>query len=226
MIEERPDRVFVDICCPRCGARNKYEIFEEIQSDINLRAKQLLLDGRLFEYNCERCGFVTDAPYEMFYYDAKYNALIYFIEPSEVESVCMIMNETVKNVKMEWSELITNCQKRVVYHPRILQEKAKMFAMCMDDRVVEIVKVACMDKVCWDGLSPNKYMLFDMQDGAYRFKLFIDGTFTTIDFPYNIYEHIKEKFRNVLEDNQDYIIDRNWAIDFMKKYKIADTFVK
>ena len=56
MNNEDEKRVMINVNCPHCGTQNEYEIFENIQSDIHLRATQLLLNDELFECKCKKCG--------------------------------------------------------------------------------------------------------------------------------------------------------------------------
>lgn len=218
-MNETQDHIFIDINCPQCGAPNKYEVYENIYSNVHLQAKQRLFNNTLFNYKCDHCKVTCEMLYEIVYYNIQHNTILYFVEQSRVSNVCAAIDYTDQDINRKWSSLVHSCKKRVVDNPMILREKSLMLEQDMDDRVVELVKVVCADIFTNADKRKPLHILFDRHNNDACLNVYYSNEMITTSFPQNLYDHFKHEFADILALNKDYVIDENWAADFMSKYK-------
>lgn len=57
------------IICPKCGHEQEFLVWQSLNGDINPEAKQQLIDGTLFHFECEKCGDKSNVDYSMLYHD-------------------------------------------------------------------------------------------------------------------------------------------------------------
>jgi DNA-directed RNA polymerase subunit RPC12/RpoP len=203
----------VVVACPDCGQKIEYTVLNAIDSDAHPFQKQALVNGTLFELNCNSCGSRIDLLYDFVYRDLENNVIIYFTEGEKVEGVCTALSlsanlDMVDGVKIEDFPAI-----RVVSDYDVLREKIDIFDNALDDRVIELVKALCVadaiDKI------PNLNVheaYFVIVDGVMKIELHGEGGIAISDFSRETYDKIESDFSEYLAADTSLIVNSDWAL--------------
>lgn len=73
------------ITYPKCGHTQDYILWQSLNGDLNPEAKQELLNGTLFRFNCKNCGYESNVDYTILYHDMMHNAMVYYVDEDSVE---------------------------------------------------------------------------------------------------------------------------------------------
>ena len=72
------------ITCPECGHTQDFIIWQTLNGDLDPEAKQQLLDGTLFRFECNKCGHKSNVDYGILYHDMMHQAMIYYVDENSV----------------------------------------------------------------------------------------------------------------------------------------------
>ena len=103
----------VDVVCPKCGNKDKMEVWSSINIWQNPELKSALLEGKINLFHCENCGFDSHAPVDFLYNDPEKKFLVQFValdieqgdEPVDMSKV----HEELDNVEVD---LETNLEEK------------------------------------------------------------------------------------------------------------------
>ena len=212
--------VVVDTVCPHCKKTEKSKIWILVNSLDNPRITKKIMDDSFFNRICSNCGELYYLDYTVTYRDEDNNKAICY-SSTEEEFLELYYTFTEKN-KPEVNENL-----RLVRNRNVFREKARIFAMEMDDRVVEIMKVWSIESLrdygydgevdqilCWitDELELS-FSFFDKVGNAYVSHLLM---------PFDSYVKIEEGLADLLskEESKDCLIDLDWAMNFIIKHDL------
>lgn len=71
--------------CPQCGAKDNFEMWESVNTDLNPDLKTKILSRELFQWICPKCKHNYTVEYPMLYHDMSRKRLIEFRPTSENE---------------------------------------------------------------------------------------------------------------------------------------------
>ena len=197
------------IACPRCGKENTKQIWESMNAEKNPEAKEQLIDGTLFNYDCE-CGFAAAIDFNFLYRDPANKAVLYYVKEQDRAEARETLMDMIKQDEDENSF-------RIVTSQNVLREKALIFSMGLDDRMIELIKTMYLVQ------AQNQYA------GARNALFYVDGDkwMLQINGPRPLiaqisreqYDSMKEDFANALEvhGDVDFDIDYAWAHEFLKR---------
>lgn len=195
-----------EVCCPECGSPISFTLWDSINTMIPTAISDIIT-GKLFEIQCEHCGYKTSVDYPILFNDMEHKVMIYYVTPEQVEET----EKAAAIMKM------TGAQVRIVMSQNELREKAMIFNEGLDDRVIEIVKVLTLEQL--NSQLQGKQLdavYFDVQDGDYRFALFFDDQQGMVRIDIDAVREYATNLVELLEDTkQDMIIDRAWAERFL-----------
>lgn len=202
------------ITCPACGQAQDFIVWHSLNGDLNPEAKQRLLNGTLFHFECSNCGHRSNVNYGMLYHDMTNQVMVYFVDKDSVEETLATMNDAEKKIGIPMPEY----RKRVVTDQNALREKAIIFDQKLDDRVIEIIKLIYYSNASRQVPDTNiNAVYFLVADGKYILQ-FIGDKPLSAEVPAEMYEKIKRKFAERLEtvgDNEA-LVDLHWASEFLK----------
>ena len=119
--------------CRRCGAEEEIPAWNIINTKDNPELKEQLLEGKLFLWNCPRCGADNLIKYPLLYHDPDQHLLLWLTDGiPEVEAR---MAETIAA-----EEGLQDYAARIVDTPGEMMEKIKIADAGLDDVAVEICK--------------------------------------------------------------------------------------
>ena len=113
---------------------------------------------------------------------------------------------------------ISNYILRLVPSQNQMREKVNIFALGLDDRVIEFVKamvMAQLEEQQQGRLSYSEVLFLTMEDGKYAFELVNETqSLGLVPFEKELYDECAEKFGTGLKDigEDDYIIDLAWVL--------------
>ena len=202
------------ITCPECGKMQDFTIWLTLNGDLDPEAKQQLLEGTLFNFECKNCGHKSNVNYGLLYHDMTHKAMVYYVDESSVEQTQKTMQDAQKKMGFE----ISGYRKRIVTDRNSLREKAIIFEHDLDDRIIEIIKVIfyanAREQFPEAGISDVYFLVADD-----RYILdFVGEKALSADIPRSLYEKINNDFADRLAKagDEETVIDFNWAARFIK----------
>ena len=123
----------VRVRCSRCGGEEEMPAYSIINTKENPELKQQLLEGKLFIWNCSRCGTDNLVKYPLLYHDPEQKLLLWLSDGiPEVEAKMM---ETIAE-----EEGLQDYTARIVDTPGEMMEKIKIYDAGLEDIPMEICK--------------------------------------------------------------------------------------
>jgi len=202
------------ITCPECGHTQDFIIWQTLNGDLDPEAKQQLLDGTLFRFECNKCGHKSNVDYGILYHDMMHQAMIYYVDENSVEQAIESMYGAEDKMGIE----MPGYRKRVVTDQNALREKAIIFEHELDDRVIEIIKLFYLANASKQFPEAKiKEVYFLVTDGKYILE-FIGDRPLSAEVSTSMYDSIKTDFAERLESagNKEPVINISWASAFLK----------
>ena len=201
------------IKCPECGKDNGFIVWQSLNGDLDPDAKQQLLDGTLFHFKCECCGYESNIVYPILYNDMSNNVMIYFVKEDEIEEI-----KSSFAFKSEFGQAMADYRTRIVTDQNSLREKAIIFENKLDDRVVEILKLIYFSNLRQTQPDAKVEVAYFMVDNGEYYIHFLGETPLTAKVSPSLYEQVANDLVSKLEEVEDeYIIDMQWAIKTLSK---------
>ena len=202
------------VTCPECGQTQDFIVWHSLNGDIDPDAKQRLLDGTLFRFECSNCGHESNVNYGMLYHDMTNQVMVYFVDEESVEKTLATMNEAEKKIGLE----IPGYRKRIVTDQNALREKAIIFDQKLDDRVIEIIKLIYYFNASKQVPDANISAVYFLVAGGKYILEFIGDKTLRAEEPVEMYEEITRDFSERLEavGDKDALVDVRWASEFLK----------
>lgn len=208
------------IKCPDCGTEGDFTIWQSINTKLNPQAKEDLLSGKLFAYTCPKCKKVHYVNYGLLYHQMEKQLMIYYAISKADEKEILDTFAKMENGDMLPGMKNTDYTCRVVHSQNQLREKAYIFDMGLDDRVVEIMKV--MIGAHLSQTNPDfeiGEMFLEITKGKpERFVIRLkNGVLGNSPFTQKVYDAVKEEYIDSKGDGKrEYIVDMNWAVECLK----------
>ena len=192
--------------CPGCGKEMEFKLWQSINTEVE-NALEDIISGELFDFVCPECGHKARIQYPMLFSDLEHNAWIWSYPEDDMEGIMSIIEAAkAKGVLC-----------RVVHTQEALSEKAAIFKLGLDDKVVELMKLAAAAQVneIMSGceLGPIVFALNKEQQPCFLFK--VDGRTNFMDMSLEEYEEFKRIFGVLLEADDSLVVDARWVMKFM-----------
>ncbi len=210
------------ITCPKCGQDNEVKIFRTVNVTTDAQLHDKVISGELFRFRCPHCGHEAELKYPMLYNDMKYRFMIYYIPEIDRSSV---IDEKLESEYAEYAEL-EGVTRRLVGSFNQLKEKIHILESGLDDRAMEIAKVALYDVVCkrtGEKVSGGYFSKYSESEDLIGFTFFIgeDNEHLVQTTRLEIYKKSIEIAGDYDKDtNRNFLlVDRNWARNALYRYK-------
>ncbi len=209
----------VKIKCPQCGEDVEIEQWSAVNSEKNPEQKKKLLDGTLFQTKCEKCGKIITVGYPVVYHDSVGKCMIWLIyDDSEIQHI----EQYFRQSKSESAEkpVDRNCIERIVRTPESLREKIIIFDNALDDKIVEIMKLAYAKEVQRKLVNDNVIIsFFSKQDENLQIEIYTEkGKAFVSPFSRDLYDQLNDKYGGKASYAEDrvFIIDDVWAYQLLR----------
>ena len=208
------------ISCPKCNHDNEVKIFKTVNATTDPQFREQLLAGKLFGFRCENCGHIATLRYPVLYNDMKNRFMVYYIPEIEREKI------TDESLEAEYSDL-GDVTRRIVGSFNELKEKIHIFESGLDDRAIEIAKIALNDVVSkrtGETVTGGYFSKYSVEEGSIGFTFFVGEdnehlVQTTRIEIYNKSVEIADVYDNDKSSRSFLLINRDWARNALYKYK-------
>ena len=201
------------VTCPECGNTQEFMIFESLNADLDPEAKKQLIQGTLFDFQCEKCGHTSHVNYPILYHDMTHKVMAYYVNPEQVEKTA----EALMNVDTLTGNDMTGYRRRVVTSQNELREKAIIFDCELDDRIIEIIKLIYLAQARSQFPEANfveaRFMIMDGK----QLLVFIGDESVSAELDPAIYAQVQADFAERLEKagDNDPVVDVEWVSRFL-----------
>lgn len=184
--------------------------------------KEKVRTGEAFMWECPHCGYKVPVVYATLYHQMEDKIMIYFVE-DKVEAVEMIKRlsgegEDDFDILGDFYE--ADYTIRVVDSIGKFREKLKTFDEKLDDRVMELTKAFLRYKLLLSdpGVKIKEFLFDTTADGTKLFSLLLDdGSRASIDYEEDLYDSVKNNFKEIIDTDENFIIDSEWADNILLK---------
>ena len=203
------------ITCPKCGKEIDVIVWKSVNADQDPEAKSQLLDGTLFSFKCGHCGYKGNLDHEMLYHDMQRKVFVSYIPDMSVEKKVQMLTEirTMLGISMDGYKI------RFVADRNQIRDKALIFDLGWDDRVIEVCKIIMIAQAqnAYPGIEISA-MYFDANEGQYSFAIFGSKPLTAV-FSAEAYLSMNAELAQWLakESGDDVVIDHDWAMALLQK---------
>lgn len=203
------DSMKVAVTCPKCREAGEAEVWTSVNNVESPDEAQWLIDGFLFQYECPACGAVSALNHDCLYNDALNKVMVMYVaDPSKVEGALAALDER----KPEGYFI------RVVASRDELREKAAIFRDGLDDRAVEVAKLAVFNRFVGMGeVDRDARVLYGARDeeGGIVVEFVSSAKTTQTVIPRNMYAGIADSFTGF----QPPVVDRAWAMGVLANWE-------
>ena len=204
--------------CPACNQPGFHDAWPWIVSSRDEHATQLLLSGNLFKYECPVCGEQTTIAYDCLYHDVGHRALILYSTGEYPEAQCrQALDRLADHAQWNSGTQTPPYQRRIVFRPFQLCEKARIWDRGYDDRVIELMKVALKRGMLREGIigARDSLVYERTTDDGISFVVFgeIPGDVVGKPGGYKYLESFLQGSQQPLDN--EYHFDNDWANRFL-----------
>lgn len=192
--------------CPGCGRELEFTLWQSINTETE-NARENIISGKLFDVVCPDCGYKARIQYPMLFSDLEHNTWIWFYPEDRAEEIKPLIDAA--------REKGIRC--RLVHSQESLSEKAAMFSLGLDDRMVEVMKLAAglqvSEALPGAKLGPIVFALNNEGKPCFLFR--VDNETNFMDMYMDEYEEFGKIFGAMLPEDKELVIDSQWAMNFM-----------
>lgn len=209
----------VTIQCPVCQSEQEREIWTKIDAQENPEAKDLLLAGEIFNFECDQCGARRQIDSDFLYLDHEKGFIVSLIPNLEERKEAMeeILGQFIRQSNQD----LSTYQLRVVRDAPSLVEKVTILDQGLNDIVIEIVKLLT------DGLFAKerpedqvKARYFYLHHGERKLLYITETDSLIVDFHQSLLDFAEDKYKKAIsEDTRGHfiLVDHNWAANLLEK---------
>ena len=209
--------------CPHCNADIEIPYYEDVNVTTDPVLKKAILSGDFFKYICPSCGESLPIVGPLLYHDQNAAAMFYFCPPGFDQSTEKL-NEMLQVIEGIEGSRASYYQARLVSSIDKLMEKIYILDAGLDDRIVELVKLAYLKHYSADLQSKGRIRatLFmpslEDEEAQIVFMLGDDGDMATVDFSKDYYAFFGTEYAQRLGNHTEphfETIDEKWAAQFV-----------
>ena len=205
----------VDFACPGCGKGMHHDAWTLVNARKNPELAERLMEGTLFEFTCPSCGYTASLVNPCLFLDPEHRAYIYLVTNQGMAEgvVDMFDNRAECDGPTGGKDVI----RRIVWNRHDLRGKAIALANGLDDRIVEILKVALVGMAKTQGVVPmdddsSVVNLIGMEGDDLLFRLEHGDDSMKAVMPRGGYEMYADAIaRSSAAEMQSYYVDREFA---------------
>lgn len=215
------------VICPKCGEETEVAVRKSLNTRQDPDVKQKIMDRSMFRFHCPKCGQQIFLNYSFLYHQVEDRMMIYYAPDSDSYQEAKDAfdgNFKVNGVDPMLNPQVTELfQRRIVRDLNVLCEKIEIRDAGLDDRVIELMKVAygSMMQTRNPEQKVQEMLFFRKKDGGYAISFLNQGKgFASVDFSRKVYDTMEEEFRDLLPaspDDPQYDIGFAWAMELYRR---------
>lgn len=200
------------VTCPDCGLEGPFTTWSSLNNVLSPQETELLLSGKLFLFDCQSCGTVTHVWYPCLYHDMEKRAMVQMCLEDKIGETIRMLTDFLENSTMGDA----GYRFRVVVSENELREKALIFKEGLDDRSIEVCKVAIKQNLAERGSiagSEDVFFLRAAEDGALAFEIVLANSSVWAEAPRAIYDASSQFIAESCPgENSTMIVNGAWAM--------------
>ena len=200
------------VTCPECGSRGRFFTPESVNATLSPEQRAGVLDRTLFAWECPECGtpLVVDAPF--LYHDMRRRFLIRYCPQDTDEAE---FSDAVERAGIFEGSGYT---LRAVESYEELIEKIVIFEHDLDDRVVELCKLALLEELREEQpqMKVRRVLIYAMGEEIVAAFIDEDGDVFALPLPDDLYNRLYDVCGDVCEEMTGggfERVDEKWAAD-------------
>lgn len=205
---EREEKVI----CPKCGKEGKVIVWDSLNADIDPWAKERLINGELFSFKCE-CGYSAYVDFQVLYNDMTHNVMVYYVKEDKVPEI----EDLFRKMQKPGGIGMPDKRYRIVTDQNTLREKATIFDLGLDDRIMELLKTMYLIQA-QEQYPEIEQVFFYTLDDRWVFQ-FIGGKDLWAEPQKEQYDSLQREYSEILaaEGDKDFYVDYSWTIYFLRR---------
>lgn len=209
------------ISCPKCNRTNELRIYKTINATTDPQFREKLLGGQLFNFQCVGCGYEAALKYPVLYNDMKYRFMVYYIPDIDKDHV------VDSGLEAEYSEL-SDVTKRLADNFNVMKEKIHIFESGLDDRAIELTKLAVSEivvKKTGEKINSSFFSIYNTEANTIGFTFFVgeNNEQYVQSTRLEIYKKSADIINSVVGDDKPsdgfVTINKEWAENILYRYK-------
>ena len=216
----------VTVNCPKCGKSFEVEQWSAINGEKNPVQKAKLLDGTLFNIKCESCGKAFTLGYPVIYNDTENKVMLWLVfDDEEIKHVTDYYKSSKTEINEYNEDVDKDYRQRIVRDSFRLREKIMIFDSGLDDKIVEISKIAYAQSAgqqCGSDKIVASFFAIGENKGDYKIEMYTQGGKALVaKLTQAFYDNLADRYGEKAQSCEDsvYIIDDVWAMDFLKNFR-------
>lgn len=207
----------IAVKCPVCGQNSIVPVWRSINAQFDVGQKTRLLDGTLFQHLCPRCGEAVKLDYECRYHDMNHRAVVHYVRS---ERSARSVFKAAKDFRLDTpdgqqsSGREPHYRERVVKSQNALREKAIIFDLGLDDRIVEVMKAIVIQQRYASScdLEGCEVLFAVDENGDHRLEFYTENPFA-VYLDKGLYPELETCLGDILakETGEPYEIGLLWA---------------
>lgn len=209
------------ISCPKCNHVNELRVFKTINATTDPQFREKLLGGQLFNFQCVGCGYEATLKYPVLYNDMKYKFMVYFIPDIGKDHV------VDSQLEEEYKDL-NDVTKRLADSYNVMKEKIHIFESGLDDRAIELTKLAVAEivvKKTGEKINQSFFSIYNKEANTIGFTFFVgeeNQQFVQVT-RLEIYKKSADIVQSIVGDDNPadgfVTINKEWAENVLYRYK-------
>lgn len=214
-------KITKEVACPHCHASVNTELWSSINVTQDPSARARLMEESLFTWRCPDCGYEAKILYPCLYHDMDRKFMVYLIPDLQQDS----LSDPV--VEKQFPEL-NGIKKRLVSDLNAMKEKILLFEAGLDDKAVELMKLALAEVVSkrrGRAVACGYFCTYDGEQNHIGFSFFLEGESEPCyqGTRLQVYDKSMEivgRFAPAERDGAGFIrVDKAWASDVFNQYQ-------
>ena len=191
--------------CPYCSHEQVFESYESINLTKNPELKDKIINEELFKMKCEKCGKEALIAFPCLFHDVDKKQLIWLIGDYTQEQKEALDKDLKDSAKDDGERLFAESyNRRIVSSINELKEKILLIEDDLDDRVIEVLKILCVNEVINQlmgvTISDVRYNRTDAGK-KYLILIFVEKDPSMIEINNDMYRIVKKKFMDDINAN-------------------------
>ena len=207
------------IACPYCQHEQEFESYVNIDLDVEPELKAKIMSDELFTFECEECGKKALMAFPCLVSNMELKYMYWLIANFDDEQKKALDDDLKESMKSDNDKKFAGgYRRRITGTINELKEKILIADEGLDDRVMEVLKILCINEVS-DQLQStqlSEVRFNKKEDGGMCLVLvFLDREPALIDITLDMYHKVEKMFGHDIEEKTDKEgfaeIDPYWA---------------
>lgn len=191
--------------CPYCNHEQVFESYESINLTKNPELKEKIINEELFKMKCEKCGKEALIAFPCLFHDMDKKQLIWLIGDYTPEQKQALDKDLMDSANGDEEKLFAESyNRRIVSSINELKEKIILMEDDLDDRVIEVLKILCVNEVIGQlmGVTISEVRYNRTESGKkYLILIFVEKEPSMIEINNDMYRIVKKKFMDDINAN-------------------------